>query len=81
MVKPIWDKISQENLIPDVEQYIEFIIDKNNNAMKYVQQFGVKQVPTFVITDTDDKVLEMFSGMISETNLINKIKKYVFKTN
>ena len=81
MVKPIWDKISQENLIPDVEQYIEFIIDKNNNAMKYVQQFGVKQVPTFVITDNNDKVLEMFSGMISETNLINKIKKYVFKTN
>lgn len=74
MVKPIWDKIVQKNPIPGVKDYIEIVIDNDDCGLKYAQQFEVTRVPTIVITDENDTVLERLSGAFSESFLTNKIK-------
>lgn len=76
MVKPVWDTVVKENPISNVDEYVEFVIDKDSAAMPYVDKFGVKQVPTFVITD-EDKIVGTFTGNMSKEKLIKNIEEAI----
>lgn len=75
MMIPIWNKIKEENTNGKIE-FIDNIIDVDDDSLEYVKRFDVKQVPTIVFATDDLHVLEKDIGFITKSKLISIIEKY-----
>lgn len=73
MVKPVWDKVAVK--YPEIK-FIEFVVDKEPEALPYVDKFHVNSVPGFIITDDDDNVLHQWSGFTPEKKFDEELSKF-----
>lgn len=54
-------------------EFIEIDADKNIDKMK---DFGVRKLPTMVVANENDEVLERFLGVMSLTELQEKLNEF-----
>lgn len=65
MVQPHWDKAKKAN--PGVE-FIEVVADKSEEDMQFAKEYGVSQLPTFLVLE-DGKEIKRHQGFASEVQI------------
>ena len=68
-LKPIFDDVIKE--ISDIE-VVEIDVEEHPDI---ASNYKVRGVPSIIVTDENDNVLAMKSGMMSKEQLINLIKE------
>ncbi|MCK5320446.1 thioredoxin family protein [Candidatus Parcubacteria bacterium] len=73
VMKPMWGEIEAE--IPDLKtEYFES--DENPELL---EKYGVKDIPTFLFLDKDEKEIARLSGLQNKEELIKLIKENIEK--
>lgn len=73
-LSPIFTKVAQEfaQELSEQYQFVEIDVDQKPDV---ASSYGVRSVPTVIVTDDDDNILAMKSGMMTKEQLIQFINE------
>lgn len=73
VMAPIFEKISQMDEFKDIE-FLSYDIEDDDDSIELVNNFNIKNVPTFVIVDGNNNPMKKIIGAVQENELVNIIK-------
>lgn len=73
VMAPIFEKISKMDEFKDIE-FLSYDIEDDDDSIELVNNFNIKNVPTFVIVDGNNNPMKKIIGAVQENELVNIIK-------
>ena len=73
VMAPIFEKISKMDEFKDIE-FLSYDIEDDDDSIELVNNFNIKNVPTFVIVDGNNNPKKKIIGAVQENELVNIIK-------
>lgn len=70
MVQPHWEKVKKA--MPEIE-FVEVVADKSDEDMEFARNYGVIQLPTFIVLENGKETKRKW-GFMSEKQLTDFLK-------